>query len=77
LFDLGEIHVSRASWLLKDGRVEEAEEELLQAAGCYHASALRTHQFSPNHYLRYLGYHSLAVTLTRLEDFEMAKRAFL
>jgi len=77
LFDLGKIHVSRALRLLKENQVEEGDCELLKAAHCHHASALCTHQFYPNRYMRFISYNALGETLVQLEDFEMAKRAFL
>ena len=74
LHDLGEVHESRASWLIRAG--QDATEELLSAARCYHLAAARTHQFSPNYFIRFTHYHSLGITLLRLDYPEMAKRAF-
>jgi len=76
-YSLGEVHESRATWLLREGQVGEGQKELLESARCYHAAALRTHQFMPNRYCRFRPYNALAVTLRRLDDFEMAKRAYL
>lgn len=77
LYSLGEVHEARASWLLREGQVEDGKMVLLESARCYHAAALRTHQFMPNRYCRFRAYNALAVTLRRLDDFEMAKRAYM
>jgi len=73
LHNLGEVHASRASWLIRAG--QDATEELLSAARCYHLAAARTHQFSPNHFIRFTRYHGLGITFLRLDYPEMAKQA--
>ena len=75
LHDIGEVHESRASWLIRAG--QDATGELLSAARCYYIAAMKTHQFSPNQFLRFQAYNSLGAALERLGDFEMAKRAYL
>ena len=75
LHGLGELYESRASWLIRGG--QDAAEELLSAARCYHLAAMNTHQFSPNNFLRWSCYHHLGKAFLHLEDWEMAKRAFL
>jgi len=75
LHGLGELYESRASWLIRAG--QDAAEELLSAARCYHFAAMNTHQFSPNNFLRWSSYHHLGKAFLHLEDWEMAKRAFL
>ena len=77
-YDLGVLHESRASLLLKErGRQADAREVMLAAARCYHTAARCTHQFHPSRKLRHPAYHALGKTFERLGELEMAKRAYL
>lgn len=77
VYEIGIVHESRASWLLKDGQVEAANDELLSAARCYRLSADRTHQFSPSWFMRSCRYDALGLVLMHLGEYEMSKRALI
>jgi hypothetical protein len=75
--EMGETYESWASWLLKDKRTDEANDCLEKATEMYHRAALLTHQFYPNRCVRGRAYSCLGVALVRIEEYELAKRAFL
>jgi hypothetical protein len=77
LYEIGALHDSRASCLIRDGQDKDADRELILAAQCYHSAAMKTHQFASSRSMRFIRYNALGVTFMRLGKLELAKRAFL